>query len=127
MGAALDARDKGGRGPLHFAAAHGHAEVARFLWSRGAEIDAESPGERGRLGSLVLADTSSVGAAGGAFALPHHLLNAPRPPAAVDGRTPLHLACLGGHTSVATLLLQKGAWAEAYDSGDDTPLHLAAR
>ena len=28
---------------------------------------------------------------------------------------------------MATLLLQKGAWAEGYDAADDTPLHLAAR
>ena len=44
-----------------------------------------------------------------------------------EGRTPLHLAALGGHAEAATLLLQKGAWAEAEDAGDDTPLHLAAR
>lgn len=53
LGASLDCRDKQGRGPLHFAAAHGRAEVARFLWSRGAEVDAEAPGQRGDGGRAV--------------------------------------------------------------------------
>lgn len=47
--------------------------------------------------------------------------------AAADGRTALHLAAAGGHAGVASLLLQKGAWAEAEDSGEDTPLHAAAK
>lgn len=45
LGAALDCKDKKGRCPLHFAAARGRTEVVRFLWSRGAEVDAETPGE----------------------------------------------------------------------------------
>lgn len=44
MGAALDCKDKQGRGPLHFAAANGRLPVVRHLWSRGAEVDAETPG-----------------------------------------------------------------------------------
>lgn len=44
-----------------------------------------------------------------------------------DGKTPLHLAAAAGHAEEATFLLQKGAWAEAYDAEDCTPLHLAAR
>lgn len=44
MGAALDCKDKQGRGPLHFAAANGRLPVVRHLWSRGAEADAETPG-----------------------------------------------------------------------------------
>ena len=46
---------------------------------------------------------------------------------AADGRTPLHLAAATGQGDVATFLLQKGAWSESYDAGDNTPLHLAAR
>lgn len=44
MGAALDCKDKQGRGLLHFAAANGRLPVVRHLWSRGAEVDAETPG-----------------------------------------------------------------------------------
>lgn len=54
MGAALDAKDKQGRGPLHFAAAHGRAGVVQFLWSRGAEVDAETPGAAGFAGAAVV-------------------------------------------------------------------------
>jgi hypothetical protein len=44
MGADTEARDKKGLLPMHFAAAHGKLEVVKFLWSKGAEIDAEDPG-----------------------------------------------------------------------------------
>lgn len=44
LGAALDCKDKQGRTPLHFAAANGRTAVVRFLWSKAAEVDAETPG-----------------------------------------------------------------------------------
>lgn len=44
MGATLSAKDKQGRGPLHFAAAAGREPVVRFLLSRGAEVDPDAPG-----------------------------------------------------------------------------------
>lgn len=43
------------------------------------------------------------------------------------GRNPLHWAVLGDHAAIVALLLGKGAWVEASDAHDDTPLHLAAR
>ena len=43
------------------------------------------------------------------------------------GRTPLHLASIGGHFQCVRMLLQKGAWADAFDAGDNSALHLAAR
>lgn len=46
---------------------------------------------------------------------------------AADGTTALHLAAGAGHASVVSLLLQKGAWADAEDSHDETPLHAAAK
>lgn len=45
IGADITARDKQRLSALHFAAAHGHLELVSFLWSKGAELDWESPGE----------------------------------------------------------------------------------
>lgn len=44
-----------------------------------------------------------------------------------EGRTPLHLAALGGHVGVLRFLLDKSVWPDAFDARDDSALHLAAR
>lgn len=41
------------------------------------------------------------------------------------GFSPLHWAAKEGHTSLVTLLIQRGARVNATNMGDDTPLHLA--
>lgn len=43
------------------------------------------------------------------------------------GRNLLHWAVLGNQAATVAFLLNKGAWVEASDAHDDTPLHLAAR
>ena len=42
-----------------------------------------------------------------------------------DGRTPLHLAALGGHTATVELLLHNNADPSARDRAGRTPLSLA--
>lgn len=44
-GADIDCRDKRKLTPAHYAAAHGHVAVIKLLWSKGADLDAESPSE----------------------------------------------------------------------------------
>ena len=41
-------------------------------------------------------------------------------------RTPLHLAALQGHSTLASLLIGRGASVDAKDENDMTPLHKAA-
>jgi hypothetical protein len=152
LGAALDCKDKQGRTPLHFAAANGRTAVVRFLWSKGAEVDAETPGgcdrrmrrwlracrrhmhcscEASNPARLAFTKQSNRNRCSSlhrdAF-VPHCACTRYRVFCLhAEGRTPLHLAALAGHAEAAALLLQKGGWAEAYDCQDDTPLHLAAR
>ena len=44
LGADVSARDKQRMSTVHFAAAHGHLDLVSFLWSKGAELDWETPG-----------------------------------------------------------------------------------
>ncbi|WIA30890.1 hypothetical protein OEZ86_000943 [Tetradesmus obliquus] len=44
-----------------------------------------------------------------------------------DGKRPLHLAAIYGHTHIAQWLLSEGASVDAVDQGGHTPLHLASK
>ena len=41
-------------------------------------------------------------------------------------RTPLHLACIRGHTTIARLLIDNGADPDCKDFDENTPLHYAS-
>jgi ankyrin repeat protein len=43
----------------------------------------------------------------------------------VDGHTPLHFACVGGHECVVTALIDRGVALDVADRNGRTPLHLA--
>jgi ankyrin repeat protein len=44
----------------------------------------------------------------------------------VDGRTPMHICAMHGHTPCAQILYANGASVNAKDCDNNTPLHLAA-
>ena len=44
----------------------------------------------------------------------------------LDGRSPLHLACLNGFKDIALLLVRSGALVNSPDEQGNTPVHLAA-
>ena len=124
LGADAGACDKRRVSGLHYACGQGRLEVVRFLWSRGAELDAEDPGTSLspgnppwrciRLGELCSCYFAHICLKLVCAALP-------------GGRTPVHWAVLGARPGVLRFLLEKRAWAEGADGADNTPLHMAAR
>jgi ankyrin repeat protein len=111
--------DKFGGTPLLFAAEKGRKDVAEWLLSHKADVDAkaidgETPlhfaAELGHkdMAELLLAHGANINATNR------------------DGYTPLHAAALAGHKEVVELLLAKKADVNARNTDGFTPLHLAA-
>lgn len=122
----MTAKDKKGVSALHYAAGQGRLEVIKFLYSKGVDLDSDDPGMSACTIFCLIP----------AFYLDHSMFgmdllqtHVTRWSSALTtgGRTPLHWAVLGNQTAAVSFLLAKGAWVEASDAHDDTPLHLAAR
>lgn len=119
-GADIEATDRAGRTPLHFAAQYGrNADLVRALLAAGADPGArdenrETPLHR----AAAFSDKADVLEA---------LLGAGAARNARDdrNRTPLHLAAREGYIEAVTTLLAAGADIEARDEDGATPLHLA--
>lgn len=118
VGAAVDAKDRGGWTPLHWATRHGHKQVADFLLGVGAPVDAKDKGGWTPLhwaadfGHKEVAEVLI-----GANAAVH---------AKDKGRwTPLHWAARHGHRQVAEVLLDADAAVDAKAKDGSTPLHFA--
>lgn len=136
-GASIGATDDVGRNAAHYAARSGSASCLRALRRAGASLTAET--SFGWQPLHVAANHSCANAM-------HVLLQSGVPPAQGDcvGWTPLHLAChrlgqdVGGcrckrclklherRKQCVSLLLQKGASADAVDKRRATAAHLAA-
>jgi ankyrin repeat protein len=133
--ALVGATDVHRKTPLHLAAEHDHAEVARLLIEAGADIEAWTAwgatplewagvlGSRGA-GDVLLAHGARLTLASAAGL---GLLDAVDE-MSVDGAVSaaLVLACRNGHTDVARLLLDRGADVNARGFIGATGLHWAA-
>ncbi len=104
--------------PLHYAALHGHKEVAEVLMANGADVNArdssgQTPlhfavaGGRKEIAGLLVSKGADVNARNN------------------SGETPLHLAVHNGRNEIAELLIAKGAELEAKDKNGNTPLQRA--
>ena len=84
----------------------------------GCILQAKQPGTRGCCQGQGVCGCASVG--GLELGGPTHNLHAPTT-CTQGGRTPLHLACSGGHWEIAVMLLVSGADKDARDEVRHTP------
>jgi ankyrin repeat protein len=118
--AKIDAVDKNGCQPLHFACRKGHSETVKLMVSYGANIDAVD-----NYGYTPLHT-----AAGGEKDCPELceiLLKHKAKIDAVDkyGCQPLHWACEKGHSETMKLMVSYGANVHAVNNHGYRPLHKA--
>jgi ankyrin repeat protein len=118
--AQLNAKDDGGRTPLHWAARGSSLEVLAYLVEKGAD-----PNVKDNLGSAPLHSVASAGNTEGVKLLLS--TGADVDCKTADQRTSLHLTALGGHVPTVRLLVEKKADLESRNDYGRTPLVLAAR
>jgi len=113
------AQDENNQTPLHMAAAQGHGEIAEFLISRGADLNAQNTYGytavhfaimRGHMETAILLIQKGAD------------VNIPT----VWGSTPLHTKARAGDLAAVELLLKHGAHVHAKDVNGETPLYKAA-
>ena len=118
-GADVNAKDKDGWTPLHYAASNGYLDVVKFLVENGADVDAEDKDSQTPLHVAAFfghLDVVKFLVKNGAY------VNAMDN----DGQTPLHVAASNGHLDVVKFLVKNGADVNAKDKDGQTPLHKAA-
>ena len=110
-----------GQEPLHLASMHGHLDIAQWLHSAGASLDATD-----NQGGTPLHTACSKGhldiaqwlhSAGASLNATH----------TSDGYTPLHNACCQGRLEIAQWLCSAGADATLKTNGGETPAQLLQR
>jgi hypothetical protein len=116
----INAEDKNGFTPMHFAAGQGHKDVAELLIAKGADVNAKS--KEGYTTPLHFAALKGSKEVAELLIAKGADVNAK----SKKGYTALHFAAGKGQTEVAELLIAKGADVNAKSETDETPLHYAA-
>jgi ankyrin repeat protein len=117
----LDERDGEGMTALHWAAIHGHEEVAVFLLNHGASVDCKDLNER-----TTLMFASVGGRVGLVRLLAKHMGGRGLDGRDKDGRTALQMAAADGRDEVVAFLLSQGVQANRGDISERTPLMFAS-
>jgi ankyrin repeat protein len=116
----INARDKEGRTPLHWACRGVHLEIVRFLVDKGADVNVEDYNKIVPLHSLAVRNNTK--------AIELLLAKGANVNAKDYGaNTPLHYAAIYDAADAAALLIEKGASIESRDNYRRTPLLLCAR
>jgi ankyrin repeat protein len=116
----IDAKDKDGRTPLHWASRGVHLELLKFLVDKGADVNAADNNQVVALHSLAVrndAEAIEILTAHGAHVDARDY----------GGKTALHYAAINDAPEAAALLLEKGADIESRENYGRTPLILGAR
>ncbi len=119
-GADVNARNRDGWTPLHYACRHGQTDIVCLLLDAGAEVNAKENN-----GSTPL----SLACLNGHFELTRLLLEKGADVTAKDsrGRSPLSMAAGKLDYKLAHFLISRGADVNAKDKNGETPLHRACR
>jgi ankyrin repeat protein len=121
QGAAIDARDREGNTPLHFAAYRNSEPIARFLLDNNASIHAQ--GGKGRVPLHIAALVGAIHV--GPLLLDQK--DADIDCRDADGNTPLHMAASQNKTDFMQFLLERNASFDARDNSQKTVLHHAVQ
>ena len=115
----IDLKGSLGNTPLHYSCEVGYLQVAEYLISKGANINAKNV-----LGNYIIHSASE----GGLLPIVQYLIEKQKIDINIKGDeeiTPLHCACKKGHLQVVEYLISKGADIEATNEDGWTPLHYA--
>ena len=125
-GAEVNAKDNGGRTPLHVAALFGLAKTAASLIASRANVNAKDNRGWTPLHAPQNAAVAAVLIAAGANVNAKSNSGRPTPDNRnSESRTPLHVAAYGGNAAVAAVLIEAGAYVNATTDFGKTPLDLA--
>ncbi|KAI8927005.1 ankyrin repeat-containing domain protein, partial [Entophlyctis helioformis] len=120
LGANVNAFNRSGDTPLHYAAMHGFTPIAAFLADNGAMLYARN--HEGNTALHLAVETGSVDTCLGLLVELGFEVNV----TSMSGDTPLHQAAMYGYMDICEMLLSRGALINAINHDGATPLDFAA-